>query len=191
MRGILRTFIKTKVYGKENLSSLKQPAIFIFNHVDACDALVIYQSLPRQIRNHLAGAAADDMLLDHKVLTFGARLACASYNLNRQDNVLPSLEYTAGLLDKGWNIAIAPEGHVSKNGQLQKFKSGIGLLAVETGVPVVPVKTYGLAGTLPLDKRWPQKHAKVRVHIGAPVVFNKNISYEKAARTLHKVLKKL
>ncbi|MCK9641670.1 MAG: AMP-binding protein [Prolixibacteraceae bacterium] len=191
VRGLIRIYVKTTVEGTENLAGLKQPAIFIFNHVDSFDAPVVYQSLPKAIRDNLAVAGADDMLVRHMVLTLVSRLFYAAFNLNRQDNILPSLEYTVSLLDKGWNIAIAPEGHVSKDGKLQKFKSGIGLLAVETGLPVVIVKTSGLAGTLPLDKKWPQHFSHVTVKIGQPIQFSQNTSYEKAAKQLHKLMAKL
>jgi long-chain acyl-CoA synthetase len=191
-QGLLRLCVKVdSVEGIENLKDIKEPAIYIFNHVDSFDAPVIYRSLPKQIRNKLAVAAADDVMKRHKVLTFVSRLGYAAFNLDRQDMILPSLEYTVGLIEKGWNIAIAPEGHVSKDGRLQHFKSGIGLLAVETRAPIIPVKTIGLAGTLPLDKKWPQKFSHVKVKIDKPVYFDKNNSYNRATKQLYKIMKKL
>ena len=190
-RALVRIYIKIDVEGRENICNLDQPAIFIFNHVDAYDVPVLYQALPRNIRNKVAVAAADDVLDNHKVLTLVARLGYASYNLDRNGMILSSLEYTSDLIDKGWSIAMAPEGHVSKDGRLQHFKSGIGLLAVETGVPIVLVKTIGLAGTLPLDKKWPQHSSRVVVKIGPPIIFDKNTSYNKATKKLYKVMKKL
>jgi long-chain acyl-CoA synthetase len=191
VRGLLRFFVKIHVEGRENIENLESPAIYMFNHVDGFDSPVIYQALPKNIRDRLAVAAADDVLKRHKMLTFIARLSFAGYNLNRTDTILSSLEYTSELIDKGWNIAIAPEGQVSKNGRLQHFKSGTGLLAVETGVLIVPIKTFGLAGTMPLDKKWPQHFSQVTVKIGSPVVFDKSQSYKKATKKLYKIMKKM
>jgi long-chain acyl-CoA synthetase len=192
VRGLMRLYVKIdKVEGREYLTNLTSPAIFIFNHVDGFDGSVVYQSLPLRFRNHLAAAAADDMLIKHKLLSFATRLLFAGFNLSRKNDILPSLEYTAKLIDNGWNIALAPEGKISKTGQLQTFKTGIGLLAVETGMPIVPVKTFGLKGTMPLDKNWPQKHSKVIVKIGEPIVIDRKMSYQKATEKLHKALDKL
>ena len=191
VRGLLRLCLKIEVEGQQNLKNLKQPAIFIFNHVDGFDGPVVYQALPRTIRNKLAVAAADDVLRQHKLLTLAARLGYAGYNLNRENAILASLEYTTVLMDRGWNIAMAPEGHISRNGKLQPFKLGIGLLAVETGALIVPVKTFGLAGTMPLNKNWPQHFSHVKVKIGEPVVIAKNTSYQKATKQLYRLMKKL
>jgi long-chain acyl-CoA synthetase len=191
-RGLLRLCVKiVKVEGLDSLKNINSPAIYIFNHVDSFDVPVVYRVLPRRIRDKIAVAAADDVMKRHMLLTITSRLGYAAYNLDRLETILPSLEYTASLIDKGWSIAIAPEGHVSKNGHLQNFKSGIGLLAVETGVPIIPIKTIGLAGTLPLDKKWPQKFSRVTVKIGSPITINKNLSYEKATKQLHKAMKRL
>ncbi|MEI6237189.1 MAG: AMP-binding protein [Candidatus Saccharibacteria bacterium] len=192
VRGLLRLCVKIeKVEGAENLNGLDGPAIYIFNHVDSFDVPVVYKALPKKIRDNLAAAAADDVMKRHKILTFASRLGFVAYNLDRLKMILPSLEYTAELLEKGWSIAIAPEGHVSKDGHLQSFKSGIGLLAVETGVPIIPIKTFGLAGTLPLDKKWPQKFSHVTVRIGQPLIIDRHTSYEKATKRLYKAMKKL
>lgn len=191
VRGLLRLCLKMKVEGRDNLTDLKPPAIFIFNHVDCFDGPVVYQALPKHIRDRLSAAAADDVMKNHKILTLVSRLGYAAYNLNRDNAVLASLEYTSQLIDKGWNVAIAPEGHANKNGKLQHFKLGIGLLAVETGVPVVAVKTVGLAGTMPLDAKWPQHYSRVTVRIGQPLIIDKSTSYKKATKLLYKQMKQL
>jgi long-chain acyl-CoA synthetase len=190
-RGILRIWIKIKVDDQAQLDKLNTPALFIFNHVDNFDAPVLYRALPRRVRRQLAVAHADDVMREHKVLAFVSRLCYAGFNLARHEPYMPSLEYVAKMIDAGWNVALAPEGRMSKNGQLQPFKSGIGLLAAELGVAVVPVKTIGLYGTVPLHANWPKHRSHVTVRIGQPVKFARHTDYDKATRKLQQLMESL
>jgi long-chain acyl-CoA synthetase len=191
LHGLLRIWVSIKVEGRENLSGLSSPAIFIFNHVDNFDGPVIYQALPLGIRGRLTVAAADDVLRRHKVLTFITRLCFAGFNLARSEPYMPSLEYVSRMIDQGWHVAIAPEGRISPSGRLQPFKSGIGLLAVNLGVPIIPVKTIGLKGTVPLHANWPKKHSRVTVRIGQPISFGPHLDYDAVTKALHRLMDEL
>ncbi len=185
MRAIVRVWVRAEVVGGEALDDLNTPAIFIFNHSDDFDGPVVYQALPRRIRTRLAVATADDVLRDHKSLAFLARLCFAGFSFARSEPYMPSLEYVGEMIDRGWNVLIAPEGRLSTTGELQPFKSGIGLLAVSLGVPVIPMKTVGLAGTVPLHAKWPKKRSRVTVRIGQAMRFGPGMNYEEVTETLH------
>jgi long-chain acyl-CoA synthetase len=47
-------------------------------------------------------------------------------------------------MDRGYSVMIFPEGGRSQDGTLRPFRSGIGLLAQESNVPIVPVALAGL-----------------------------------------------
>ncbi len=188
---VVERWVTLEVEGTEALSSLGGPALFIFNHSDDFDGPVIYRSLPRGIRRHLAVATGADVMHDHKVLAFVVRLCFAGFAFARSEPYMPSLEYVGKMIDQGWHVLLAPEGHISANGELQEFKSGIGLLAVSLGVPVVPMKTIGLHGTVPLHANWPRRRSRVTVRIGEPVSFDPSVGYEEATATLHDVLASL
>jgi len=47
-------------------------------------------------------------------------------------------------MDHGWSVLIFPEGAETKDGRIQPFRAGIGLLAAELKVPVVPIMLRGL-----------------------------------------------
>jgi long-chain acyl-CoA synthetase len=191
VRGILRIWVNQHTEGAERLVGLPGPSLYIFNHVDDFDAPVLYKSLPQQVRKHLAIAMAEDVIRQHKLLGFIARLGFASFSFARHEPYMPSLEYLTSLVDKGWNVALAPEGRISTTGKLMPFKTGIGLLAVELGVPVVPVKSIGLTGTVPIHSKWPKKHSQVTVRIGEPVRFGKDVSYDEATARLHDIMMRL
>jgi 1-acyl-sn-glycerol-3-phosphate acyltransferase len=53
------------------------------------------------------------------------------------------------LLAEGSPVLFFPEGTRSANGELQPFKDGAFQLAIETGVPVIPVAVSGTHVTLP------------------------------------------
>jgi long-chain acyl-CoA synthetase len=191
LRGIVRIWVSQRTDGAEHAKNLSIPALYIFNHVDNLDGPVVYAALPWNIRKHLAVATADDVMREHKVLAFVQRLCFAAFNFARTEPIMPSMEYAAHLADQGWNIALAPEGRISTNGELQEFKSGIGLLAVELDMPVVVVKTIGLAGTVPVHTYWPKKRSKVIVRISEPVYFDSEVSYDRATAWLQKRMEEL
>ena len=95
------------------------------------------------------------------------------------------------MIDRGWNVLIAPEGRLGTTGALQPFKSGIGLLAVNLGVPVIPMKTIGLTGTVPLHAKWPRKRSRVTVRVGAPMRFGPEANYEDVTLALHRAMEQL
>lgn len=191
IHGIVRIWVKLDVEGQDNLGNISLPALFIFNHTDDFDGPVVYQALPHYIRKRLSVAAADDVLREHKVLAFIVRLGFAGFNFARTEPYMPSLEYVCKLVDMGRCVVLAPEGRLSTTYQLQPFKSGIGLLAVNLGIPVVPMKTFGLSGTVPLHAKWPKHRSHVTVRIGQPVYFNRQTSYESATLRLHNIMEML
>jgi long-chain acyl-CoA synthetase len=101
--------------------------------------------------------------------------------------VRASLEYCGALVDAGWSILIFPEGTRSATGELQRFRSGIGLLAKELRVPVVPVAIEGTHGVLPKGCCHPQP-GPVTVRIGAPLTIPSDADYAEAAALLEKAL---
>jgi long-chain acyl-CoA synthetase len=184
----VRIWVHTEVEGREHLGALSGPALFIFNHSDDFDAPVVYRALPRPLRSHLAVATAADVIVAHRLLGLIARLCFAGFSFARSEPYLASLENVGTMIDRGWNVLISPEGSIDGSGQLRSFKTGIGLLAVNLGVPVVPVKTIGLTGTVPLHAKWPKKRSRVTVRIGAPVNFGPHENYEDVTESLHHTL---
>ncbi|MEJ2689003.1 MAG: lysophospholipid acyltransferase family protein [Deltaproteobacteria bacterium] len=87
-------------------------------------------------------------------------------------------------MDKGWSIMIFPEGKLSRDGMVDKFKSGVGLLVKEMDVPVIPSKILGLYEIMDHRFSWPQKKGKVTVRFGDPITFPPNSTYDEITRRL-------
>jgi 1-acyl-sn-glycerol-3-phosphate acyltransferase len=72
------------------------------------------------------------------------------------------------ILDQGGMVLVYAEGGRSRSGELGKAKPGIGRLALESGVPVVPVAIHGSAAV----RKWKKlRFPKVTVQFGEPLAF--------------------
>lgn len=86
-------------------------------------------------------------LFDHPLLGTIMRLFHAyPVEVERVDR--EAIRFTEQLLEKGEAVCIFPEGGVSGDGRLMALKSGLALIALRTGVPVVPVALVGTNGFL-------------------------------------------
>jgi 1-acyl-sn-glycerol-3-phosphate acyltransferase/acyl carrier protein len=185
---VVRHWVTLDVEGLENLSSVTSPSLFIFNHTDDFDGPVIYEALPRAIRRHMSVAVGADVMRDHKVLAFSSRLGWGAFGFSRESPFRPSLEYVGDMLKNGHHVLFAPEGRLSTDGELLDFKPGVGYFVSHLGVTVVPLKTKGLSGTVPLHANWPQKHSHVTVKFGEPMHFGATKNYAEVTASLRQAV---
>lgn len=80
-----------------------------------------------------------------------------------------ALQTSAYVLRNGFSMAVFPEGGRSVDGGLMEFKKGVGILAIEAGVPVVPVYIEGAVDALPRNSFWPRPK-KITVTFGSPLL---------------------
>ncbi|MHB8586200.1 MAG: lysophospholipid acyltransferase family protein [Thermoplasmatota archaeon] len=74
------------------------------------------------------------------------------------------------VLRAGNLLCIYPEGTRSTDGKLHRGRTGVARLALEIGVPVIPVGMIGSDIALPKGKNWP-KFSPIEVRFGAPMKF--------------------
>lgn len=178
----LSIFYRTKIIGRENLPEEK--CILIANHVSMLDTFVVYKSLPMNYRLTTCPAAAKDFFFENKFLGFMAKMIFNAFGFSRKGNITQSMKDLGKLLDKNNRILIYPEGTRSRTGKLAEFKEGIGVIARETNLPLVPIKIDGLHKILPVGSYWP-RFGKVEVKIGKPLKFNKMQSPIGITKILH------
>lgn len=188
---ILRVLARPVVTGRENLEGLTGPMLFAANHTSHLDSLTVFYSLPARFRSRLAVAAADDYFFQKRFLAWMTSLFVNGFPFAREGNIRASLERCGKLLDQGWSILIYPEGTRSITGKMAPFKSGVGLLSVELGVPSVPIKLLGLERILPKGRTIPRRGKTVQVRIGRPLAFFPGTSHIEATRTIEKAVKSL
>jgi 1-acyl-sn-glycerol-3-phosphate acyltransferase len=74
------------------------------------------------------------------------------------------------ILARGEVAGIFPEGSISRDGRLQRFRPGLAWIAARSGVPVIPVGIRGSFASLPRHRRFPRP-VPVTVHVGDPIVY--------------------
>jgi long-chain acyl-CoA synthetase len=142
---------RVRVIGAERLDKVKRPVLLISNHVTDVDAALILSALPWRWRLRLAIAMQGELLREWRHGGLRSKLAYALgaglfnvFSLPRQSGFRQSFAYAGEAVDRGWSILIFPEGEETRDGAIQKFKAGIGVLASELKVPVVPIRLRGL-----------------------------------------------
>lgn len=75
-------------------------------------------------------------------------------------------------LAEGRAIVLFPEGTRTADGNLQPARSGIGLMAMKSGAPVVPVRVFGTFEAFGRQRRFPRRHRLI-VKFGHPLLFEK------------------
>ncbi len=67
-------------------------------------------------------------------------------------------------------VGVFPEGRITWDGRMGRFRSGIAAMAALSGAPVVPVALRGAFRCLPRTRRIPRP-VRVRAHVGSPVTY--------------------
>jgi long-chain acyl-CoA synthetase len=158
------------------------PVIVIANHITAYDGAIVLYALPRKLRRRVAIAMVGEMLLDLKrgrsqgnwFLNLAAPpqywLVTALYNvfpMPRAHGFRKSFQHAGEAMDRGYNVLIFPEGARYYEGGIRPFRSGIGLIAQEARVPVVPVALIGLEA-MHRERRW-FRSGKLEIRIGQAI----------------------
>lgn len=159
------------------------PLLVIANHVTAYDGALVLYALPPRLRRRMAIAMSGEMLLD---LRRGRNQGNALLNLLAPPaywlltalfDVFPlprlrgyrrSFAHAGEALDRGYSVLIFPEGSRSRDGELQPFRPGIGLLVQESRVPVLPMALIGLGEIRAGTARW-FRGGNLEIHLGEVV----------------------
>ena len=136
--------LKLLVDGEEHLWS-DRPAVFIFNHQSAVDALIT----ARMLREDVIGVAKQE--LKHQLPMGIAFTYTGTIFIDREHVGDPrlALKPAVDALRSGRSVVIAPEGTRSRDGTLGPFKLGAFHMARQARVPVVPIVIHNAQDALP------------------------------------------
>lgn len=191
---IAKIFFKVKIEGLENLDGIKEQVVFMPNHISYSDPLVFLMTIPNKYRNLISFAAAQDVLYEkYNKFAWLAELVFNSFPLPRFNggNVKQGLDFMGEILDQGYSVVVFPEGKMSKDTKLLPLKKGAGLISVEMGFPIVPVKIIGSQDIVPYSKLFPIKSGNVIVRFGKPMFFKQSDSYENVVIEIYNAIKNL
>ena len=177
---LLRSLATIEVRGSEQLEKLNGPVFFVANHLSYLDQPSIMSALPTEIRYKTATAAwAEFFFGEHqgfnriwRRLSYQyASLLFNLFPLPQSQGFSGSLKFLGRLVDAGINILIFPAGGHARDGQLQPFQLGLGVMVKEMGIPVVPIRISGTGQILPPGASFP-KPGQATVTFGEPLRFS-------------------
>ena len=157
------TGIRVNVIGRENVL-MNRPQIFMANHQSDFDILIVLAHIPGQFR----WIAKKELF---KIPIFGRAMKSAGYiEIDRQNHEksMKSLEEAAQKIREGKSVITFPEGTRSKDGTIKPFKQGLFHLAIQAGVPIVPISIIGAHKIMP-KRTLKVKPGRITMIIGRPV----------------------
>jgi long-chain acyl-CoA synthetase len=193
---------RPRVIGRERLKNFRGPALIISNHIAQIDIGFLMAALPMRLRNRLGVAMQGETLrsMRHPPKTWFVVkrwweqlqyvLTAAFFNvfsLPHRAKYRESFRYAGELADRGYNVVIFPEGKRTETGEMAPFRSGIGLLATQLNLPIIPMRIDGLFPFKIAKKHYAPPHA-VQIRIGDPVRFEPTDDPEKIAKELQKIV---
>jgi long-chain acyl-CoA synthetase len=197
-----------RIIGRHHLQNLKGPAIIISNHITRrADIGLILAALPARFRHRLATAMGGESLVRMRTpprewlfakrwaFQLGYFLITALFNvfpLPQFSGVRQSFRFAGESADRGYSVLIFPEGAVnnSVDGRMAPFQSGIGLLAENLALPIIPMRLDGV-WQMKKEHRRLASLGEITVHIGAPATFPANTSDNEIARQLAVLVRSL
>jgi 1-acyl-sn-glycerol-3-phosphate acyltransferase len=164
-RWILRAAgVRIKIEGLENVT-LDEPQIFASNHVSWFDVWALAASIPK--RNRFVAKKELE-----KIPLFGRAWKTAGHiSVDRGDrrSAISSLQQAGQRLHRdNISVVIYPEGTRSRTGELAEFKKGAFMLALHTGVDIVPVAILGSRAIMPAGA-WRIRKGTIILRFGEPI----------------------
>ena len=156
--------IRMKVLGNDRIDKQK-PYIFMPNHLSNLDAPMVFSL----IRQKTSVISKKDIF---RIPFVGQAMKTAGFvEVDRKGagGGRIAVEHAAKLIEKaGFSFLVFPEGTRSHNGELQAFRRGGFFLAIQTGLPIVPVSINGTFELMPKKKIF-IKSGMVRIIFHDPV----------------------
>lgn len=151
-----------RVTGQQYLEAAR-PAVVVFNHQSALDALII----ARLLRRDFTGLCKRELERDP---LFGAAFrAAGAIFVDRQGGGFGQLRPALDALRSGQTLAIAPEGTRSRATLPGPFKRGAFYLALRARVPLVPVVIHNAVDALPRGSFMLRAGTTVEVEVLPPI----------------------
>lgn len=142
--GVRIAGVRWKLIGLEKLP-MTSNYIFMSNHVSNVDPPLLIPLLPRRVT-----VMVKKELFKLPILGRAMRMAdFVPIDRSNRDAAIGSVREAATIVRKGLDLVVFPEGTRSPDGRLLPFKKGSFYLAMDTGVPIVPVTILGTEELLP------------------------------------------
>jgi long-chain acyl-CoA synthetase len=194
-----------RIEGREHLRGVTGPLLVISNHVGDVDGGFILTALPARFRHRLATATGGEALealrtpaaergffgrmYDRLQWMLGVSLLNL-FPLPREAGFRRSFAYAGEAVDRGYSVLVFPEGRHTTDGKMCAFRAGVGLLAGNLGIPVLPMRIDGLFEVKNAGRRFAAPW-KISVRIGEPMRFMPGTDPQAIAAELQKAVERL
>ncbi len=196
---------KPTVIGRDRLKNARSPLLFISNHVTYIDAGLLMFAMPARYRHRLAIAMQGELLAEmrnppQEMNVFQKAIDVISYwlvtalfdvfPLPQRSGFRESFAFAGESIDHGYSVLVFPEGRRTTDGEMSPFRAGIGILAQQLKVEVVPMRIDGLFPLKAEERRFAQR-GEIKVIVGEPVLFPEGMREEEIAGDLASLVKSL
>ncbi|MGH3863887.1 lysophospholipid acyltransferase family protein [Actinokineospora sp.] len=169
---LLRLFFRPKIEGAENIPA-DGGALLASNHLAVSDSFFLPLKVSRRVTfpAKIEYFTAPGIKGKLKKLFF---TGVGQIPIDRSGGSAAQAAIGTGvrLLREGHLMGIYPEGTRSPDGRLYKGKTGIARIALQAGVPVIPVAMFGTDKANPIgSKMW--KPYPIRIKVGKPLDFSR------------------
>ena len=174
-------FCSLTVEGVEHVPQ-KGGVVLACNHPGGLDSFVLGLCSPRQVFY----MAKRELFNIHPVVTY-LLYRIGAFPINRGARDAAAIEFSVNLLKQGRIVGMFPEGTRNRGKPMRRGKSGAVRIAIDAGVPVVPVAVLGIPH---LHRNWynPFKRTKLSVQFGQPMHFPPGTTEEVQAFTAEVML---
>jgi long-chain acyl-CoA synthetase len=194
-----------RIERRDNLQGWSGPLLVVCNHVSDVDVGFVQTALPARLRNRIATATRGEALealhtpaadrnffgriYDRTQWALGVSLLNL-FPLPREAGFRKSFAYAGEAVDRGYSVLVFPEGRHTVDGKMNPFRAGIGLLAKNLGIPVLPMRIKGLFEVKQAGKKFALP-GKICVRIGQPIRFPAGSTPERIAEQLQSAVEAL
>ena len=169
---LMRLLARPTIEGLEHIPA-RGGAILAGNHLAVADSFLV----PLLVRRRITYLAKREYFIQPGFIGWIKKVFFTGVGQVPVDRAVGSeaqaaLDTAIRLLREGKLLGIYPEGTRSPDGRLYKGKTGVARMALEAGVPVVPVAAIGTNKLNPIGSRmWRPHHVHIR--IGEPLDFSR------------------
>lgn len=155
--------VRVEAMGLENLPPGQ--AVFVANHQSHFDVPVIFANLKRHVRFVAKAELARIPIFGHAIRATGNIVVDRRGGAKDRETMKAAVQAVRERV----SLFFFAEGTRSDDGQLQPFKKGAFIMALEAGVPIVPMAVAGTRHILPKNVKWIRGGRKVALVIGKPI----------------------
>jgi long-chain acyl-CoA synthetase len=155
---------RLKVEGIENLPE-KKPYIITPNHASYIDGFAVAAALPMSIFKHVYSIGLQKYF--RGPIKYFAKIAHI-IPIDRETYLHKAIQMSFYVLKNGKSLLIFPEGTRSFDGEIMEFKKGVGILALEFNVPLIPTYIKGSFDVLARGTVRPRFN-EIKIILGQPI----------------------